>query len=60
MRSAGAMAPACTSRQSAWGLEEVKRVRSEWNREGSDDGMDSRYRRELLELADGVLEALLQ
>jgi hypothetical protein len=71
MRSVGAMAPACGIRQGpssnikvsgnkVWGLEEVKRVRSEWNREGSDDGIDSRYRRELLELADGVLEALLQ
>ncbi|KAL3761333.1 hypothetical protein ACHAWU_000467 [Discostella pseudostelligera] len=76
MRSVGAMAPACSSSRdrssdmdnnnikkknaSTWGLEEVKRVRSEWNREGSDDGLDSRYRRELLELADGVMEALLQ
>ncbi|KAL7429966.1 hypothetical protein ACHAXH_003507 [Discostella pseudostelligera] len=76
MRSVGAMAPACSSSRdrsidldnndnkkknvATWGLEEVKRVRSEWNREGSDDGLDSRYRRELLELADGVMEALLQ
>jgi hypothetical protein len=74
MRSVGAMAPACSSHheqysdmidtnsktKTTWGLEEVKRVRSEWNKEGSDDGLDSRYRRELLELADGVMEVLLQ
>jgi len=41
-----------------WGVEEVTSVRSEWNREGSDDGLDSVYRRELLELADGVLGVL--
>lgn len=41
-----------------WGLEEVRSVRSEWNREGSDDGLDSVYRRELLQLVDGVLEVL--
>jgi len=41
-----------------WGLEEVRSVRSEWNREGSDDGLDSVYRRELLHLVDGVLEVL--
>lgn len=43
----------------SWGMEEVKQVRKEWNREGSDDGLDSVYRRELLELVDGVIEALL-
>jgi len=43
-----------------WGFEEVKNVRSEWNREGSDDGLDSVYRRELLDLVDGVLEVLQQ
>mmetsp|Transcript_32141 Transcript_32141/g.68417 ORF Transcript_32141/g.68417 Transcript_32141/m.68417 type:complete len:671 (-) Transcript_32141:100-2112(-) len=62
-----ALAPACReltneegneSSSSSWGLEEVKVVRSEWNREGSDDGLDPVYRMELLDLADGVLEAL--
>ena len=71
MSAVRALAPACSSssrdrgidndgKKHVWGLEEVKRVRSEWNREGSDDGLDSRYRRELLELADGVMEVLLQ
>ena len=41
-----------------WGVEEVKRVRSEWNKEGSGDGLDSVYRRELLDLVDGVLSVL--
>ncbi|KAL7546320.1 hypothetical protein ACHAWF_009651 [Thalassiosira exigua] len=74
MASVRALGPGCTelSRRRAseeedggsgeegesWGTEEVRRVRSEWNREGSDDGLDPTYRRELLELADGVLEVL--
>ena len=33
-----------------WSLEEVKNGRSEWNREGSDDGLDQVYRRELMDL----------
>ena len=44
----------------SWGIEEVKRVRSEWNREGSGDGLDTVYRRELLTLVDDVLEVLNQ
>ena len=47
-------------KKSSWGIEEVKRVRSEWNREGSDDGLDTVYRRELLNLVDDVLEVLHQ
>ena len=47
-------------KKSSWGIEEVKRVRSEWNREGSDDGLDTVYRRELLTLVDDVLEVLNQ
>lgn len=41
-----------------WGVEEVKRVKSEWNREGSGDGLDPIYRRELIDLVDGVLDVL--
>lgn len=41
-----------------WGVRDVERVRKEWNREGSGDGLDPEYRRELLELADGVLEMM--
>ncbi len=39
-----------------------QRRRSEWNRKGADDdgGLDSVYRRELLDFANGVLEALLR
>ncbi|KAL7541875.1 hypothetical protein ACHAXR_011810 [Thalassiosira sp. AJA248-18] len=47
-----------TPLSSSWGFEEVKQVRSEWNKEGSNDGLDSVYRRELLDLVDGVLEVL--
>jgi hypothetical protein len=38
----------------------VKRVRAEWNREGSGDGFDPVYRKELLDLVDvdGVLHML--
>jgi len=36
----------------------VKRVKSEWNREGSGDGLDPIYRRELIDLVDGVLDVL--
>merc|ERR1712232_1187268 len=58
-----ALGPGCIelskhSGDTMWGIDEVKEVRSEWNREGSDDGIDAVYRRELLELADGVIEAL--
>eukprot|EP00581_Thalassiosira_minuscula_P032494 CAMPEP_0183785234 /NCGR_PEP_ID=MMETSP0739-20130205/66394_1 /TAXON_ID=385413 /ORGANISM="Thalassiosira miniscula, Strain CCMP1093" /LENGTH=619 /DNA_ID=CAMNT_0026029233 /DNA_START=148 /DNA_END=2007 /DNA_ORIENTATION=+ len=55
-----ALGPGCRemSGEENWGVEEVTSVRSEWNREGSDDGLDSVYRRELLELADGVLGVL--
>mgnify|MGYP000490908567 CR=1 FL=1 len=62
LQSVRALAPGCIelSQQPSWGVEEVKRVRSEWNREGSDDGLDSVYRRELLELVDGVLGVLQQ
>ena len=48
----------CTEEGLSWGVPQIMRVRSEWNREGSGDGLDSVYRRELLELVDGVLEAL--
>ena len=60
LRSASALGPGCmvSSGDGSWGVEEVTRVRSEWNREGSGDGLDPAYRRELLELADGVLQVL--
>jgi nucleotide exchange factor SIL1 len=48
----------CAESGSSWGVTQVRKVRSEWNREGSGDGLDSVYRRELLDLIDGVLEAL--
>lgn len=48
----------CTQEESSWGVSEIMKVKSEWNREGSGDGLDSVYRRELLDLIDGVLEAL--
>eukprot|EP00956_Cyclotella_meneghiniana_P028533 scaffold66649_cov36-Cyclotella_meneghiniana.AAC.2 len=49
----------CTTEESSsWGVSEILKVKSEWNREGSGDGLDSVYRRELLDLIDGVLEAL--
>ena len=48
----------CTKEGLTWGVPQIQRVRSEWNREGSGDGLDSVYRRELLDLVDGVLEAL--
>jgi len=59
-----ALAPGCSVHQSdtvstSWGVEEVKEVRSEWNREGSDDGIDSVYRKELLDLVDSVLDVLI-
>ena len=59
-----ALGPGCSIHQSdtvssSWGVEEVKKVRSEWNREGSDDGIDSVYRKELLDLVDSVLEVLI-
>ena len=47
-----------TEESSSWGVTEILKVKSEWNREGSGDGLDSVYRRELLDLIDGVLEAL--
>jgi hypothetical protein len=55
-----ALAPACRDRsgEAAWGTDGVERVRSDWNREGSDDGMDPVYRRELLDLTDEVLREL--
>jgi hypothetical protein len=62
-----AMAPSCqvyhhqddtNGSDNSWGVEEVKRVRAEWNREGSGDGLDPVYRKELLELVDGVLSVL--
>ena len=55
-----ALAPACRDRsgEAAWGTDGVERVRSEWNQEGSDDGMDPVYRRELLDLTDEVLREL--
>lgn len=68
-----ALGPACREQQCAnddgsnecqdelmWGIQEVKSLRSEWNREGSGDGLDSVYRRELLDLVDGVLDVLQQ
>jgi len=60
LRSASALGPGCAAStgDDSWGVEEVIRVRSEWNREGSGDGLDPSYRRELLELADGVLHVL--
>eukprot|EP00574_Skeletonema_japonicum_P001717 CAMPEP_0201741834 /NCGR_PEP_ID=MMETSP0593-20130828/47014_1 /ASSEMBLY_ACC=CAM_ASM_000672 /TAXON_ID=267983 /ORGANISM="Skeletonema japonicum, Strain CCMP2506" /LENGTH=641 /DNA_ID=CAMNT_0048236173 /DNA_START=124 /DNA_END=2049 /DNA_ORIENTATION=+ len=58
-----AMAPSCQVYQDVdsdiiWGVEEVKQVRAEWNREGSGDGLDPVYRKELLDLVDGVLGVL--
>ena len=57
-----AMAPSCQLYQEEgsdiWGLKDVKRVRAEWNREGSGDGLDPVYRKELLDLVDGVLGVL--
>eukprot|EP00985_Skeletonema_marinoi_P027112 scaffold21733_cov120-Skeletonema_marinoi.AAC.6 len=60
-----AMAPSCQAVYQeevdgdiVWGVEEVKRVRVEWNREGSGDGLDPVYRKELLDLVDGVLGVL--
>jgi len=62
-----AMAPSCQAVYAqeeevdgdiVWGVEEVKRVRVEWNREGSGDGLDPVYRKELLDLVDGVLGVL--
>jgi len=59
-----AMAPSCQALYQevdgdiVWGVEEVKRVRVEWNREGSGDGLDPVYRKELLDLVDGVLGVL--
>jgi len=61
-----AMAPSCQTLYTqeemdgdiVWGVEEVKRVRVEWNREGSGDGLDPVYRKELLDLVDGVLGVL--
>ena len=60
MTAVRALAPACRERTNndKWGLEEVHLVRSEWNREGSDDGLDPVYRRELLVLTDEILEEL--
>jgi nucleotide exchange factor SIL1 len=57
MTAVRALAPACRegSGDDAWGINDVKRVRSEWNREGSDDGLDPVYRKELLDLSDEVL-----
>ena len=62
LRSASALGPWCraSSGDGSWGVDEVTKVRSEFNREGSGDGLDPTYRRELLELADGVLEVLRQ
>ena len=62
LRSARALGPGCraSSGDGSWGVDEVTKVRSEFNREGSGDGLDPAYRRELLELADGVLEVLRQ
>ncbi|KAL3785976.1 hypothetical protein HJC23_005685 [Cyclotella cryptica] len=48
----------CTDDGQVWGVPQVLRVKAEWNREGSGDGLDSVYRRELLDLVDSVLEAL--
>ena len=48
----------CTDPGSSWGVTDVLRVKSEWNREGSGDGLDSVYRRELLDLIESVLDAL--
>ena len=63
MHAIRALGPGCSVHQSddtlAWGVEEVKEVRSEWNREGSDDGIDSVYRKELLDLVDSVLDVLI-
>lgn len=59
-----AMAPSCQRHNDVedssdlWGVEEVKRVKSEWNREGSGDGLDPIYRKELIDLVDGVLDVL--
>mmetsp|Transcript_4892 Transcript_4892/g.10221 ORF Transcript_4892/g.10221 Transcript_4892/m.10221 type:complete len:635 (-) Transcript_4892:85-1989(-) len=60
-----AMAPSCQAVYQeevdgdiVWGVDEVKRVRVEWNREGSGDGLDPVYRKELLDLVDGVLGVL--
>ena len=60
MTAVRALAPACRERTNndKWGVDEVQLVRSEWNREGSDDGLDPVYRRELLVLTDEILEEL--
>ena len=60
MTAVRALAPACRERSGddAWGVVDVKRVRSEWNREGSDDGLDPVYRKELLDLSDEVLREM--
>lgn len=64
MHAIRALGPGCSVHQrddtsASWGVEEVKEIRSEWNREGSDDGIDSIYRKELLDLVDSVLDALV-
>jgi hypothetical protein len=48
----------CVKEGPLWGVPQVLLVKAEWNREGSGDGLDSVYRRELLDLAESVLEAL--
>ncbi|KAL3815306.1 hypothetical protein ACHAXA_006808 [Cyclostephanos tholiformis] len=60
MTAVRALAPACRerSRDETWGINDVKRVKSEWNREGSDDELDPVYRKELLDLADEVLREM--
>ncbi len=58
--AARALGPSCRERYNggSWGVEEVTKVRKEINREGSGDGLESTYRKELLELTDNVLSSL--
>ncbi|KAL7478026.1 hypothetical protein ACHAW6_003815 [Cyclotella cf. meneghiniana] len=48
----------CVNEGLLWGVPQVLQVKAEWNREGSGDGLDSVYRRELLDLVESVLEVL--
>ena len=64
LSAVGALGPSCQVMHASagddhvWGVGEVMKVRREFNREGSGDGLDPIYRKELLELVDGVLGVL--
>jgi len=55
-----ALGPSCRESHifGDWGVEEVAKVRKEINREGSGDGLEPTYRKELLELIESVLSTL--